>query len=119
MKMKHCYSSIQAEVYCLPDDENSLKLFMKSLPRGSRFAIISFGSNFDYMKINGEELIEYNNETSAKAIAEIEFFSANYGGTSIHAPFVAAKSLDVPGRSSDMQENGCVSHKRIFLLTDG
>ena len=71
------------------------------------------------MKINGSELIEYNNETSAEAIERINLFTANYGGTVIHAPFEAAKSLCVPGRSSDMQENGELFQKRIFLLTDG
>ena len=46
----------------------ALKFFMKSLPRGSKFSIISFGSSFDYMRIDGSNLIEYNDENSTKAI---------------------------------------------------
>ena len=38
----------------------ALKLFIKSLPVGAKFSIISFGSNHECMKINGDEVIEYN-----------------------------------------------------------
>ena len=38
----------------------ALKLFIKSLPVGAMFSIISFGSNHECIKINGDEVIDYN-----------------------------------------------------------
>ena len=47
----------------------ALKLFMRSLPTGSKFCIISFGSRFGFMKINDSEIIPYDNNTMKEAIA--------------------------------------------------
>ena len=38
----------------------ALILFMQSLPSGSLFKIVSFGSSYKEMEINGSTLIEYN-----------------------------------------------------------
>ena len=59
----------------------ALKLFLKSLPLDSRFAIISFGSIWEPLRINDKFIIEYNNENAKIAIDAVSNFSANFGGT--------------------------------------
>ena len=42
----------------------ALKLFIQSLPVGSQFAIIGFGSNHDFTKTkDGKQIWNYNDET--------------------------------------------------------
>jgi len=79
---------------------------MKSLPPGSFFEIISFGSSHEYMNVHGQtRSIAYNDQTSAAAISQIERMSADFGGTEITNPL---RSCAVQGKN-----------QRIFVLTDG
>ena len=71
----------------------ALKLFIKSLPVGSKFAIISFGSNYNCMSIDGKNVIDYNDYTSKQALEKIEFFDADMGGTEIWEPLRIAQTL--------------------------
>jgi len=64
----------------------ALQLFMQSLPTGSKFKIISFGSHFEEMSINGATLLDYNDANRKAAISQIDSFSANFGGTEIYNP---------------------------------
>jgi uncharacterized protein with von Willebrand factor type A (vWA) domain len=57
----------------------ALQMFMKSLPEGCTFKIISFGSNFD--SLYGQNVVAYNEEKSKDAIDKIGDFDANFGGT--------------------------------------
>ena len=87
----------------------ALKLFMRSLPEGCRFQIISFGSQFRAM--NGSEkidMIAYNQESKDRALAHIESMDANLGGTNILKPLTAT-----------LEQNKDSKKQRIFLLTDG
>ena len=54
-------------------------------------------------------MIDYNNENLAAVKAQLENFSANFGGTQIYQPMESAFKVNV--------ETGF--KKRIFLLTDG
>ena len=109
----------------------ALKLFIQSLPVGSKFSIISFGSNDRCMTIDGKQVIEYNDATSKQALQQIDTFDADMGGTEILSPLRRAQVMEVPGYRDYNQwlhemERGeghplPMKHvqKRIFLLTDG
>jgi von Willebrand factor A domain-containing protein 5 len=81
-------------------------LFLKSLPMGSKYNIISFGGNFTAM----HKKSEVNSSASvARAVTLINKFEANMGGTNIYSPlseiFCTKPEIDYP--------------RTIFLLTDG
>ena len=64
----------------------ALILFIKSLPLGSYFQFIGFGS--DYKKYN-EIPVEYNEENVNKIIDVIKSLEADMGGTNIGSPLNA------------------------------
>lgn len=103
---------------------------MQSLPQGSTFRIISFGSNYEELKIGGNlakigSLVEslkfwkakastgevdvYNESNKAKAIDAIGDFDSDLGSTNMAPPLQRAFDIKV----------GMNVEKRIFLLTDG
>ena len=88
--------------------KDAMKLFMKSLPLGSSFQIVSFGSKFEVM--NGfENTFVYDQGTLEKALLYIEQMTADMGGTNILEPLnYAMDSLAIGPRET-----------RIFPLTDG
>ena len=81
-------------------------LFMRSLPEGCKFSIISFGSHFSPLRRG--EVLDYNDANKDAAIQEIDLFDDNFGGTQILQPLKAAQTQYNSGKN-----------KRIFLLTDG
>ena len=100
--------------------KEALKLFIQSLPVGSTFAIIGFGSQSEFVtykqdlrkrsstKGNFQEIWEYSDDTMGKILSEISQFTANYGGTNILDPLKKVIALDVGNKK-----------RRVFLLTDG
>lgn len=56
---------------------------VQSLPFGSKFNIVSFGSRHDFMF---ETSVEYNEENLKKALDKLKDFRADYGGTEILSP---------------------------------
>ena len=87
----------------------ALKLFLRSLPKGCLFTVISFGTEFTYLKRYGSNSILYNEESMQEAIEQIESFKADLGGTDIATPLTHVHQWDQTTRSK----------KRIFVLTDG
>ena len=90
--------------------KNALKLFMQSLPEGSKFQIISFGTLFEPMKLKDQEeagLIDYTEQNLQEALIQISTFDSDMGGTEIFQPLKYAFKLKSENK------------KRIFLLTDG
>ena len=65
--------------------KEALKLFIQSLPAGSKFEIISFGSNYTVSSKSKNGYI--NDDKNVKSIkSEIDEYSANMGGTEIYQP---------------------------------
>ncbi|KAL4452966.1 hypothetical protein ABPG74_002531 [Tetrahymena malaccensis] len=84
----------------------ALILFIKSLPPDSYFNIYSFGTLFSKHFDQSEK---YSNENVEQAIAEIETYTANYGGTNLFDPLndiFNQKFIKGYGR-------------QIYILTDG
>lgn len=89
----------------IPTLKSALKVFLKSLPVGVRFNICSFGSRNSFLWPKSQA---YSRESLDKALAHVNTFSANYGGTNI---FDALKGT-INNRHGDIP---C----EVMLLTDG
>ena len=65
---------------------DALKVFVHSLPSGSKFNICSFGCNHSYL-FTDEIVKDYNEETMKLALADIDtYHKDNMGGTEIFKP---------------------------------
>ena len=91
--------------------KDALIMFVRSLPAGCKFSIISFGSDSDFLEIDDESIIEYNDQNSIKAIEYIRNFTANYNGTDIATPLEMAIGM-AEFLEGDIKQ-------RVFILTDG
>ena len=89
--------------------KQALKLFLQSLPVGSYYQLVGFGSN--YVKYDKEPK-EYTQKNISEALKTIEKLDANMGGTEIYDPLL---------NIYDSYETYDKIHlpKYIFLLTDG
>jgi Ca-activated chloride channel family protein len=112
------------------------KLFIQSLPEGSKFNIVSFGS--EHSKLF-DESVDYTEETRQSALNSVEGFGADMGGTELFNCLSDAlcveekgpKKIDLKKRkwkpsssiSSDKQEpeesDPPLMEKVVILLTDG
>jgi hypothetical protein len=87
--------------------KEALKLFIRSIPPGSKFNIISFGSKYDSMY---PHLTDYSQSTLDYAIEKVDEFDANYGGTEMHEPLSYIFS----------EQSGSLHlSKHVYLITDG
>ena len=50
---------------------DALTIFMRSLPVGSKFSIISFGDNHETMYYNANNVIDYSDASKDSAISSI------------------------------------------------
>ena len=87
--------------------KEALILFLRSIPPGSSFNVISFGSGFEKMYPSA---VEYSQENLNHSIEEVEQFKADLGGTEIYDPLNSIfSSVDT---NSELD-------KHVYLLTDG
>ena len=94
--------------YSMTVANKALILFLQSLPAGSYYQIIGFGSDFEkYDKIPKE----YTQQNIKESITLIESLKADKGGTDIHSPL---KDIYVSKDYDNIK-----LPKNIFLLTDG
>ena len=87
----------------------ALLLFLQSLPAGSYYQIIGFGSNY---KLYDPQPKEYNSNNIKESIKIVETLKGNMGGTNIYDP------LKYIYNSSKIYDK-ILLPKNIFLLTDG
>jgi von Willebrand factor A domain-containing protein 5 len=87
--------------------KKALMLFIRSIPPGSRFNIISFGSTFQGMF---SEPAEYTQDTLEYAIDQVKGFDADFGGTEIYQPLENIFSRATTSTDLD---------KHVYLITDG
>ena len=87
----------------------ALLLFLQSLPVGSYYQIIGFGSNYEAYDKTPKE---YNQKNIEQSIKIVEALKGNKGGTNIYDP------LDYIYKSKHNYDN-ILLPKNIFLLTDG
>ena len=87
----------------------ALILFLQSLPAGSYYQIIGFGSNYEKYDLKPKEYTQNNNKESIKFIQTLR---ADNGGTNIYDPL-----KDIYDSKDDY--NKINLPKNLFLLTDG
>ena len=86
---------------------DALIIFISSLPIGSKFNVLSFGTNSQFLF---EKSVDYTNDTKNEAIKEVSSYNANFGGTEIEEPLVVIASESLPDS---------VNERVLILLTDG
>lgn len=84
----------------------ALKLFLHSLPMGSKFNIVSFGSKHEMMFPSSQE---YNEQSLQNAMTKLSKFDANMGGTEIYEPVNEIFTLPSDPKLP----------RHLYLLTDG
>jgi uncharacterized protein YegL len=87
--------------------KQTLEIFLRSLPEGTLFNIVGFGTHFEKLFDNGS--VEYNDKNLEIANQHVKQMNANFGGTNIIAPLMSI--------FQEKPKNGIP--RQIFLLTDG
>ena len=85
----------------------TLVLFLKSIPEGCYFNIVSFGSRFESFFPSSQP---YNQDTMEKATRYAEKMQADFGGTELLAPLQSI--FKQKPQSSGLP-------RQVFILTDG
>ena len=97
--------------------KEALKLFLHSLPLGSKFNVFSFGSDYESVFESQEE---YTDENMEYAINLISGFEADLGGTEIFNPLhaiFAEKSASKMEKHVYLISDGCVfNHEEVIEL---
>ncbi|KAL6819833.1 VIT domain-containing protein [Trichoderma camerunense] len=89
----------------IPNVVDALKIFLKSMPVGTKFNICSFGSHYEFL---WERSMTYEEGTLETAMNHVSGFSANFGGTEMYRPMEDVFKR----RYKDL-------NLEVILLTDG
>ena len=89
----------------IPTLISALKVFLKSMPVGTKFNICSFGSHHSFLWPKSQS---YNQTNLQCAIEHVQSFHANFGGTEMFGPIKDT----IERRYTDMP-------LEVMLLTDG
>ena len=87
--------------------KEALKLFIRSIPPGSVFNVMSFGSSYEQLF---DSVCEYDQCNLDYAIDHINYFEANLGGTEIFDPLHSIFASI--GHEKELD-------KHVYLITDG
>jgi len=87
--------------------KEALKLFIRSIPPGSVFNVVSFGSSYELLF---DGVTSYDQSTLEYAIDHINFFDADLGGTEIFDPL---HNIFADNEQRDDLD------KHVYLITDG
>ncbi|KAH7014292.1 von Willebrand factor type A domain-containing protein [Microdochium trichocladiopsis] len=106
----------------IPNLVSALRVFIKSLPQGVAFNIVSFGSRFSFLwkgqhGCSGSRA--YSRESVAQAVSHVETFQADYGGTEMFWPLEAVFKEWQSTRDADVAADAAPRDLEVFLLTDG
>ena len=74
--------------------KDALQLFVRSIPKGSSFSIVSFGGGkFKAFSIHGQTVIPYSESSMQNVLDEIKEFEADFSGGDIYSsgPYEALK----------------------------
>ena len=93
----------------------ALKLFILSLPKGSHFSIIRFGSNHEIIEHNGTAVWTNKGTVRDEIIELVSQMKHNLGGTNIETPLKLAQE----GLGFNPEDQAGLLMRRIFVLTDG
>lgn len=73
--------------------KEALSIFLRSLPPGCNFSILSFGSDCEFSLYDKKQTIPYCDEALETIDKQVKGFWANFGGTDIYTPL--KKALDM------------------------
>ena len=90
----------------IPMLQSAMKVFLKSLPNGVTFNVLSFGSSHRFL---WSQSMLYTKDTFDQALAHVDTFQADFGGTETLSAIQAA----VQNRAKDFRDLD------MILLTDG
>ncbi|THX61518.1 hypothetical protein D6D06_00512 [Aureobasidium pullulans] len=92
----------------------ALKTFLKSLPSGVRFSICAFGSRHKFL---WEKSVPYNQKNFTQALNFVQGFTANYGGTELLRPVMAAFEshlVDMPLELVVLTDGEIIAESELF-----
>ena len=88
---------------------DTLIFFLQSLPKGSYYQLIGFGSSINY--ITSKDPVEYTSNNVKRTISIIKRLKANLGGTELYQP--------LNNIFNNNKYNDIKLARNLFILTDG